>query len=58
MKANRDLMKNFRLTVKQIEDYLTNTKSFDWTELKNGVREVLSRYLFEQTRRRPMDCQL
>jgi len=55
VKANRDLMKEAsELTVKQIEDYLTNTKSFDWTELKNGVREVLSRYLFEQTRRRPM----
>lgn len=55
VKANRDLMKEAsELTVKQIEDYLANTKSFDWTELKNGVREVLSRYLFEQTRRRPM----
>ena len=42
------------LTVSQIEKYLNTTKSFDWNELKNGVREVLSRYLFEQTRRRPM----
>jgi len=55
VKANRDLMKEAsELTVKQIEDYLNTTKSFDWNELKNGVREVLSRYLFEQTRRRPM----
>jgi len=55
VKANRDLMKEASdLTVKQIENYLTTTKSFDWNELKNGVREVVSRYLFEQTRRRPM----
>ncbi|MEX0380493.1 ribonuclease J [Leuconostoc sp. MS02] len=55
VKANRDLMKEAsELTVKQIENYLSTTKSFDWSELKNGVREVLSRYLFEQTRRRPM----
>ncbi|ABJ61738.1 ribonuclease J [Leuconostoc mesenteroides] len=55
VKANRDLMKEASdLTVKQIEDYLTNNKSFDWNELKAGVRDVLSRFLFEQTRRRPM----
>lgn len=55
VKANRDLMKEAsELTVKQIEDYLTNNKSFDWNELKAGVRDVLSRFLFEQTRRRPM----
>lgn len=55
VKANRDLMKEAAdLTVSQIEKYLNTTKSFDWNELKNGVREVLSRYLFEQTRRRPM----
>ncbi len=42
------------ITVKQIENYLNTTKNFDWNELKNGVREVLSRYLFDQTRRRPM----
>ncbi|GMA69301.1 ribonuclease J [Leuconostoc litchii] len=55
VKANRDLMKEASdLTVKQIEDYLSNSKSFDWNELKAGVRDVLSRFLFEQTRRRPM----
>ena len=55
VKANRDLMKEAsEITVKQIENYLNTTKNFDWNELKNGVREVLSRYLFDQTRRRPM----
>ncbi|QEA59576.1 ribonuclease J [Leuconostoc koreense] len=55
VKANRDLMKEASdLTVQQIEDYLTNNKNFDWNELKAGVRDVLSRFLFEQTRRRPM----
>ncbi|CAK8053716.1 ribonuclease J [Eupransor demetentiae] len=55
VKANRDLMKEAsRITVEKIEDYLNNSKSFDWNELKNGVREALSRYLFNETRRRPM----
>ncbi|GAP02291.1 ribonuclease J2 [Fructobacillus pseudoficulneus] len=55
VKANRDLMKEAgKLTIDAIEDYLKNSKSFDWNELKNGVRESLSRFLFNETRRRPM----
>ncbi|HEY4399836.1 MAG TPA: ribonuclease J [Lactobacillaceae bacterium] len=55
VKANRDLMREAAdMTVKQIEDYLENSKQFDWNDLKNGVRDVLSKYLFEQTRRRPV----
>ncbi|MDF7626532.1 ribonuclease J [Lactobacillaceae bacterium L1_55_11] len=55
VKANRDLMQEAsRLTVEKIEDYLANVKDFDWNELKNNVREGLSRYLFNETRRRPM----
>lgn len=29
-------------------------KNFDWVSVKNSVREVLSRFLYEKTRRRPM----
>ncbi|CAK1234794.1 ribonuclease J [Fructobacillus tropaeoli] len=55
VKANRDLMKEAgKLTIDAIEDYLKNAKAFDWNELKNGVRESLSRFLFNETRRRPM----
>ncbi|GAP00563.1 ribonuclease J [Fructobacillus ficulneus] len=55
VKANRDLMKEAgKLTIDAIEDYLKDSKVFDWNELKNGVRETLSRFLFNETRRRPM----
>ncbi|MCO0831639.1 ribonuclease J [Fructobacillus sp. W13] len=55
VKANRDLMKEAgKLTIEAIEDYLKNAKAFDWNELKNGVREKLARFLFNETRRRPM----
>jgi ribonuclease J len=55
VKANRDLMREAAdLTVKQIEDYLANAKQFDWNDLKNGVRDVVAKFLFEQTRRRPV----
>ncbi|MBS9334851.1 ribonuclease J [Fructobacillus sp. M1-13] len=55
VKANRDLMKEAgKLTIESIEDYLKNAKAFDWNELKNGVREKLARFLFNETRRRPM----
>ncbi|CAK1229153.1 ribonuclease J [Fructobacillus fructosus] len=55
VKANRDLMKESgKITIDAIEEYLKNAKAFDWNELKNGVREKLSRFLFNETRRRPM----
>ncbi|MGQ2225999.1 ribonuclease J [Fructobacillus fructosus] len=55
VKANRDLMKESgKITIDAIEEYLKNAKAFDWNELKNGVREKLSRFLFDETRRRPM----
>lgn len=55
VKANRDLMKESgKITIDAIEEYLKNAKAFDWNELKNGVREKLSRFLFNETWRRPM----
>lgn len=55
VKANRDLMKEASaITVEQIENYLNKVKNFDWNDLKNSVREKLSKYLFEQTKRRPV----
>ncbi|MDF7636782.1 ribonuclease J [Leuconostocaceae bacterium ESL0958] len=55
VKTNRDLMQEAsQKTVAALEDYLEKSKSFDWNELKNSVRESLSRFLFNETGRRPM----
>jgi ribonuclease J len=35
-----------------VENYFTKD-SFDWTELKTAVRDDLTKFLFEQTKRRP-----
>ena len=37
---------------RSVEDYLAQD-SFDWGELKGLVRDNLSKFLFEQTKRRP-----
>ncbi|MBR2681086.1 MAG: Zn-dependent hydrolase, partial [Exiguobacterium sp.] len=41
-----------RIVTKQIEKSLQ--AGSDWTELKSNIRERLSVFLFEQTKRRPM----
>ena len=46
------LIESAELINKTVEDYLAKDE-FDWSELKGNVRDVLSKYLFEQTKRRP-----
>ncbi|MDR0899099.1 MAG: ribonuclease J [Lactobacillaceae bacterium] len=43
-----------RATVDQIEKYLNNAKDFDWNDMKNGVREVLSTMIAAETGRHPV----
>ncbi len=54
VKANKDLMKE---AAGIIEKTVTNNlehKEFDWSNLKQDVREDLSDYLYKQTKRRPV----
>ena len=37
----------------QIKEYLNKAKDFDWNDLKNGVRDEVSKFISDQTRRRP-----
>ena len=54
VKANRDLMaESASIIVKAIENNLAH-KEFDWNNLKQDVREDLSKYLFDQTKRHPV----
>ena len=53
VKKSRDILRESCDLVNQsVEDYLTQD-SFDWGELKGLVRDNLSKFLFEQTKRRP-----
>ena len=53
VKKSRDILReSCELVNQSVEDYLTQD-SFDWGELKGLVRDNLSKFLFEQTKRRP-----
>lgn len=53
IKKSRDILnESAELVNKTVEDYLTQ-KDFDWSELKNQVRDNLGKFLFDQTKRRP-----
>ncbi|WP_172187136.1 ribonuclease J [Lentilactobacillus kribbianus] len=54
VKANKDLMMEASdIIEKAVTDNLNN-KEFDWGDLKQDVRDSLSDYLYEQTKRRPV----
>ena len=53
VKKSRDILReSAELINKTVEDYLAK-EEFDWADLKGNVRDALSKYLFEQTKRRP-----
>lgn len=55
MRTSRDLLsESSDLIVKEITDYLQNSKDFDWSDLKQAVREKLNHFLYEQTNRHPV----
>ena len=41
--------------IKQAVQNNLDNKEFDWSHLKQDVRENLSHYLYEQTKRRPVN---
>lgn len=54
VKANRDLMKDAADMVSGIINNYLECDEFDWNDMKQDIRDQLSRYLFAQTRRRPV----
>ncbi|WP_165743180.1 ribonuclease J [Streptococcus dysgalactiae] len=53
VKKSRDILReSAELVNKTVEAYLPKD-TFDWGELKGNVRDDLSKFLFEQTKRRP-----
>lgn len=54
VKTSKDLMKESGNIVTEIVEKHLESKDFEWSKLKQDIREQLSRYLFEQTKRRPV----
>lgn len=53
VKKSRDILReSAELANKTVEKYFEQD-SFDWGELKGQVRDEISKFLFEQTKRRP-----
>ncbi|UQS85510.1 ribonuclease J [Apilactobacillus apisilvae] len=54
VKTNKDLMNDAsQIVSKTIQSNLDN-KEFDWSHLKQAVREQISHFLFDETKRRPV----
>ena len=49
-----ELMEQLRSVAKDAIDSCIDAGYADWTEIKNSVKEHLSRYIFNSTKRRPM----
>ncbi len=54
VKANKDLMKEAAGIIEKTVKHNLDHKEFDWSNLKQDVRDSLSDYLFKQTKRRPV----
>lgn len=54
VKESGDLMKESAVIVEEIIEENLKKNDFEWGKLKQDIREKLSRYLFEQTKRRPV----
>ena len=53
LKKSRDILRESSELINQtVEEYLQGD-DFDWADLKGKVRDNLTKYLFDQTKRRP-----
>ena len=54
VKASRDLIKESAEITSEIVEKHLHSDDFEWSKLKQDIRDQLSRHLFEQTKRRPV----
>lgn len=54
VRESEELLTNANETVKHIIDKCLLEKSNDWAVLKSNIRDHLSKFLFDETKRRPM----
>ncbi|OFI49448.1 RNase J family beta-CASP ribonuclease [Floricoccus tropicus] len=54
VKQSRDLIKDSANLVNETVSNYLKKDEFDWTEIKQEIRDALGKYLYEQTKRRPV----
>lgn len=54
VKQSRDLIKDSANLVNETVSNYLEKDEFDWTEIKQEIRDALGKYLYDQTKRRPV----
>ena len=54
VRESEQLLEEAAVRVKDIVEKSISKDSFDWTGIKQDIRDTLNQYLYEKTRRRPM----
>ncbi|MET1015104.1 MAG: ribonuclease J, partial [Paenisporosarcina sp.] len=54
VRESEKLMDESTELVKKIVEKYVNKETFEWTNIKQEIRDTLNSYLFQQTKRRPM----
>ncbi|WOV86068.1 ribonuclease J [Sporosarcina oncorhynchi] len=54
VRESEELLEESRNLVTKIVEKYVNKDTFEWTNIKQEIRDTLSSYLFQQTKRRPM----
>ena len=54
VRESEELIEEARIKVKSVLEKCLSNGQADWTSIKSQMREFLSRYLYEKTKRRPM----
>jgi ribonuclease J len=54
VRESEELLQEANSLVKEVLDRCMEEKVKDWSSLKSNMRDSLSHYLFDKTRRRPM----
>ena len=54
VRESEELMEEARMRVETALDRCLDGRNVEWSAIKSGIRDALSRYLYEKTRRRPM----
>jgi ribonuclease J len=54
VRESEELLEESANLVRKIVEKYVNKETFEWTNIKQEIRDTLSSYLYQQTKRRPM----
>ena len=54
VRESEELMEESARLVRTVVEKYVNKETFEWTNIKQEIRDTLNSYLFQQTKRRPM----